>query len=149
MQSMIGNADSWSMAFNSQCLVLLNRIYFMKEKLPSMGVGLSIQFAEPSKNVSEKEFFSSTEKLRYSAEFSNLVRLVGYRRALKSLIVRYRYIVRLWLVRESAIIRILSQNVEKTPRWSISRLCARVYNKFAIVRRWLWSLEQQLNKNNI
>ena len=121
----------------------------MKEKSPSMGVGLSIQFDEPSKNVSEKEFFSQIQKDGFTAEFSNLVRLAGFGRALKSLIVRYRYIVRLWLVRESAIIRILSQNVEKTPRWSISRLVARVYNKFAIVRRWLWKIEQQLNKNNI
>ena len=114
-----------------------------------MGLGLSMQFADPSKEVTEKEFFSKIQTDDLTAEFSNLVSRVGFRSALKSVLIRWKYIVKLWCVRESAIIRILSQNVEKTPRWSISRLIARAYNKFVFLRRWLWKIEQQLNINNI
>lgn len=121
----------------------------MKEKKVSMGLGLSMQFADPSKDVTEKEFFSKVQMDGLTAEFSNLVSRVGFRLALKSVMIKWIYIVRLWFVRESAIIRILSENVEKTPRWSISRLIARAYNNSVILRRWLWKIEQQLNKNNI
>lgn len=121
----------------------------MKNQLQDSVRGLSMQFDEPSKEVSEKEFFSKIQQDGITAEFSNLVRLVGFRRALRSLIEKYRYIVRLWFVRESAIIRILSKSYEKIPRWTMSRLIVFVYNKSAIVRRFLWRTENLLNKNNI
>lgn len=121
----------------------------MKNQSQSLGLGLSIQFDDPSKDVSEKEFFSKVQTDGFTAEFSNLVRLVGFRRALRSLIERYRYIVRLWIVRESAIIRILSHHYEKIPRWSMSRLIVFVYSRSVILRRFLWKRENLLNKNNI
>lgn len=112
-----------------------------------LGIGLSVQ--SEGSFVNEKEFFSSIQSSRLTAEFSVLIKEVGFLRALRSLIERKKYIVRLWSVREAAIIRILSVNYEKIDRWTISRLIAWLYKKSAIVRRLLWKIEQGLNINNI
>lgn len=110
---------------------------------------LGVSMQSDARFANEKEFFSSVQDSRLTAEFSVLKKEVGFRIALKSLFVKYLYIVRLWLVRESAIIRILSANYEKVDPWTISRAIAWLYNKSVRVRRLLWRIEQTLNKNNI
>lgn len=71
----------------------------------------------------EKRFedYSETEKLKQlegklfigALSLREKVGVFGLRTVLKSYLVRYRYILGLWLLRESAILTVLSQNYEK------------------------------------
>lgn len=67
------------------------------------------------------EDYSESEKLKQlegklfigALPLRDKVGVFGLRTVLKSYLVRYRYILGLWLLRESAILTVLSQNYEK------------------------------------
>lgn len=85
--------------------------------------------------MTEKQFIQETGRFVYVGNFSELRKQVGFRKSLKSLIVRYRYIVRLWILRECKIIMILSENYDQVPKWTVSRFLARIYLRSALVRK--------------
>lgn len=88
--------------------------------------------ATPSEDVSETEKLKQLEgKVNIvSLSFGQKVGVFGLRTVLKSYVVRYRYILGLWLLRESAIITILSQNYEK-----VQGLWSRILAKPAVSSR--------------
>lgn len=119
----------------------------MTQEKSSLAVGVSTQSGDSF--VNERDFFASIEKSDLIAEFSTIRRLYGFRTALKSFLVKKKYIVKLWLVREAAIIRTLSKNYEKIPKKTISRLIVSVYLRSAWLRKKLWKIENLLNPNFI
>lgn len=77
-------------------------------------------------------------------DFKVLKKVVGLRKALKSLFVRWRYIHLLCVLRDIAVIRTLSENFEKIPRRTMSRLIVNIYNHFAILRNLLSWKERKI-----
>lgn len=84
--------------------------------------------------------YSENEKLKQlegklfigSLSLREKVGVFGLRTVLKSYLVRYRYTLGLWLLRESAILTVLSQNYEKVQGlWS--RILARPFVSFRLV----------------
>lgn len=85
--------------------------------------------------MTEKEFFTVTGSIAYCKNFRDLRIMYGLKRALLARLVRYQYIARLWLLRESAIISCLIENYEKIPRRTPSRFLIGIFARFAFLRK--------------
>ena len=82
-------------------------------------------------------------------DFKALKKVVGFRNAFRSLLVRWRYILRLYVLREIAIIRTLSKNFDKIPKKSFSYLIILVYDHCAILRNLLSWKERKIKSKII
>lgn len=88
--------------------------------MPSFTVQSAVTANPPGREI-PLEGASENEKLKQlegklfigSLSFKEKVGAFGLRTVLKSYLVRYRYILGLWLLRESAILIVLSQNYEE------------------------------------
>lgn len=74
-------------------------------------LGHASRFADSSENEKLKQL--EGKLFIGSLSFSEKVGVFGLRTVLRSYLVRYRYTLGLWLLRESAILIVLSQNYEK------------------------------------
>ena len=74
--------------------------------------------------MNEKEFIQSVETglTVSSLNFFQLARKTSLKIALRSNFVRYRYIVRLWMLRECAILNVLLNNYDMIPRRTPSKI---------------------------
>ena len=98
--------------------------------------------------MTEKEFFTETGSIVLSHDFRKLKAQVGLKSALFSVKEKTIYIVRLWILREIAIIKILYENYQKIPRLSWSHLIVGVYARFACVRKMTAFVERKV-KNHL
>lgn len=73
-----------------------------------------------------------------------LIKLIGFRKALRSKIVRWRYIERLWMLREIYIIKVLCDNYEKIPKFSWSYLIVGFVKRCKLLKFVLLPLEKRL-----
>lgn len=90
---------------------------------------------KPFSDSSESEKLKQLEGKLFigSLSLTDKVGVFGLRTVLKSYLVRYRYTLGLWLLRESAILTVLSQNYEKVQGlWS--RILARPFVSFRLVK---------------
>lgn len=78
-----------------------------------------------------------------------LIRLIGFRKALSSKIVRWRYIVRLWTLREIYIMKVLLENYEKIPSGTPTKVFVAFVRLFKVSTWLLLPLEKRLLKNLI
>ena len=80
-------------------------------------------FIMQSSTEKESEFFDESKIVCVvGVPLVRLIKLIGFRRALSSKIVRWRYILRLWILREIYIIKVLLENYEKIPKGTPSYL---------------------------
>lgn len=78
-----------------------------------------------------------------------LTRLIGFRKALSSKIVRWRYIVRLWTLREIYIMKVLLENYEKIPFGTPTKVFVAFVRLFKVSNWLLLPLEKRLLNNLI
>lgn len=99
--------------------------------------------------MTEKEFFSEAGRLTYVGKFSDLKKQVGFRRAVNSLYVRYRYIVLLWLLRELSIYQILIKRYDEIPKRTPSKLIIGLFVRFSFLRALIDKIAAKLQKKLI
>lgn len=111
---------------------------------------------DPSASRSSLSEFQSLQALQIgpsvaSASTRELISAYGLFRVLRSLFARYLYIVRLWLLRETSILAVLTENYKKVPRRSLSKILVGVlyYSKLAkrLNASLLVSLKRKLTTN--
>lgn len=79
----------------------------------------------------------------------DLVRRVGLKTALKSRYTRFRYLQRLWLLRETRILQILCDNYDAVPRGTPSKVCAFLLKHSAVLRSFNSKVERNLKQRLI
>lgn len=86
-----------------------------------------------------------------SASLRELISAYGLLSVLRSLYARCLYIVRLWLLRELSILAVLTENYEKVPKRSLSKILVGVLYYSKLARRLnaslLASLKRKLTTN--
>lgn len=86
-----------------------------------------------------------------SASLRELISAYGLLRVFRSLFARYLYIARLWLLRETSILAVLTANYEKVPKRSLSKILVGVLYYSKLARRLnaslLVSLKRKLTTN--
>lgn len=111
---------------------------------------------DPSASGSSSNEFQSLQALQagpsvVSASMRELISAYGLLRVFRSLFARYLYIVRLWLLRETSILAVLTQNYEKVPKRSLSKILVGVLYYSKAARRLnaslLASLKRKLTTN--
>lgn len=86
-----------------------------------------------------------------AASLRELISAYGLLRVLRSKYARYLYIARLWLLREMSIFAVLTENYEKVPKRSLSKILVGVLYYSKLARRLnaylLASLKRKLTIN--
>lgn len=78
--------------------------------------------------------------------FKDLAAKVGMFRALKSVFVRYRYTIRLYIVREIYLWRALNQKLSDIPLHTKESRVLRFVNKHSFVKIWVSKIEKSCLK---
>lgn len=99
--------------------------------------------------MTEEEFFSEAGQLTPLGDFSALRKQVGFRIALRSLFVRYRYIVRLWLLRELSIYQILIRRYEEIPKKTPTKLIIGLFVRYSFLKTRLDKIAAKLQQKLI
>lgn len=99
--------------------------------------------------MTEKEFYSQAGLLPYVGSFSDLKSKLGFRRAVNSLFVRYRYTARLFLLRELSIYQILIKRYDEIPRKTPTRLIIGIFVRSSHLKKMLDNSAAKLQKKLI
>lgn len=101
--------------------------------------------------MNEKDFVKSVETglIVSSLNIFQLARKTSLKIALRSYYVRYLYIVRLWMLRECAILRTLQDNFEKIPPRTPSKILIRLLNGMSVMKMLPSKLEKRLQEKLI
>lgn len=99
--------------------------------------------------MTEKEFFTKAGSIAYCKNYRELKKVYGLKAARLARRECRRYIVRLWFLRESAIILTLCENYEKVPNWTVSKIITSIFVRFAFLRKGIEKLVTKLQKTFI
>lgn len=117
----------------------------MENNSPSRVLSITQSFTEK-----ESEFFDVSKNVSVvGVPLVRLIKLFGFRRALSSKIVRWRYMKRLWMLREIYIMKVLLENYEKVPKGTPSYLFVSFVKRSRVLKNLISGLERHLLKKLI
>lgn len=102
--------------------------------------------------MNENEYLLSLGQSAPVGNLSELKKQVGFRRAYVSYLARCLYMIKLWLLRENAILLTLIENYEKIPTKTFSRLFIGLLKKLSFPKKLISSNVRRLQNtftNNI
>lgn len=132
-------------------MTALKKYVIENQNLNSMEENLSYHVLSGNESITEESKLQSLEHgvIVCSKTFTDVSKEVGVFRALKSFYVRYLYILRLWVLREGKILRILCEHYNEVPKWTLSKVFAWLLRTFPVLNRVLENQERALKRRLI